>query len=242
MRRFVLVIMILCIMVGTAGCYGSNNVVESTPTNEAPVVTQVPKTNKELYAEVLGNYFTALNYKWGKSVLYEMGLSTFLAACYEGDSYMNVGYTFLDLNADGVDELLIGPAKDEYSFKEVIFALYTLQDGKPCNIFISNERYFYLIHQMENNEYVIENSSSFSNVQNGNFFYSLQSNGLDFIDGVMLEGTIDSDSIWYRVTGDDEDVSGDEKITASEAMEILNTYENAITPEYISFKDGSILE
>lgn len=159
MKKLIMIVFVLCVMLSAVGCYGSNNVVESTPTNEAPVVTQVPKTNKELYAEVLGNYFTALNYKWDKSVLYEMGLSTFLAACYDGDPYMNVGYAFFDLNADGVDELLIGPAKDEYSFKEVVFALYTLQDGKPERINISSEQNSFGI-RIEDETYVIEDYSA----------------------------------------------------------------------------------
>lgn len=59
---------------------------------------------------------------------------------YSDDDGSILGYTFIDLDGNGVSELLIGTIGDEY---DEILDLYTIVDGEVIHLASSGERYLY---------------------------------------------------------------------------------------------------
>lgn len=66
------------------------------------------------------------------------------------DALSGIGYLFKDINADGVDELLIGQSSADGYVKNDLFAVYTLIDGAPVFVTEGRSRNSYSL--MENGE------------------------------------------------------------------------------------------
>ena len=117
---------------------------------------------EEQYGEVLDKYYAALSEKWDGQKLSSEGLSQLSLYCQEGNALENVGYAFLDVNGDGVCELMIGAIHGDEFVNKMLFELYTLEDGVPVQIFAGQERDRYYIAGLEEGGYLIANEASSS--------------------------------------------------------------------------------
>ncbi len=231
---------------GTGSSNDSEN--EGGPSNNSTSDADSAKIEEEeLYADVLDMYYENIQSGWeyywedasnGGAPIY----STFLFALYYADpSYIeSIGYSFIDLNDDGVDELLIGADEiieedfDNDLFRNIICDLYTYMDGQVVHLASSGERY--TVRLCEGNK-ILEWSTG--GAYDTSFTLSQLSEDrpvLSIIDGV----TSDSDGYdgmnWYRRTSgtyifaegiSDETLS---PITDEEVDEIMDSW-----PETIDF-------
>ena len=62
----------------------------------------------ELYAQQIERYYTALSENWDENAYFDNEMSSLAAFYYEGNPLDNVGYAFMDLDGDGIQELIIG--------------------------------------------------------------------------------------------------------------------------------------
>ena len=58
----------------------------------------------------------------------------------ELDPFESVGYTLLDLDADGIRELVIADATEEQLLEGIVFDVWTLRDGEPVPVIQGWER------------------------------------------------------------------------------------------------------
>lgn len=65
-------------------------------------------TVEEAYAIVIGEYYSAAEEQWDSAALMDAGLNYMVAECYLDNPLENIGYAIVDLNNDGIEELLIG--------------------------------------------------------------------------------------------------------------------------------------
>ena len=129
----------------------------SEPATPAPDVTEAPEVDySAAYASVLTAYRDALAANAGEGDLMGAGLS--ILCIYAGeDKSACVGYCFVDLDGDGVNELLIGQISGDEFTDKVIFDAYTLVDGAPVQLFQSRERARYYL--CSDNTVALEGSS-----------------------------------------------------------------------------------
>ena len=116
-----------------------------SPEETVPAPEETP-TVEQAYAVVIGEYYTALEQRWNGAELMEDGLNYMAADCYGEEPLENLGYAIVDLDGDGVQELLIGPIKADEFFDNMIFSLYTLdENGVNKLVFDGTERnrYYY---------------------------------------------------------------------------------------------------
>lgn len=116
-----------------------------SPEETVPAPEETP-TVEQAYAVVIGEYYTALEQRWKGAELMEDGLNYMAADCYGDEPLENLGYAIVDLDGDGVQELLIGPIKADEFFDNMIFSLYTLdENGVNKLVFDGTERnrYYY---------------------------------------------------------------------------------------------------
>lgn len=115
------------------------------PEETVPAPEETPSV-EQAYAVVIGEYYTALEQRWNGAELMEDGLNYMAADCYGDEPLENLGYAIVDLDGDGVPELLIGPIKADEFFDKMIFSLYTLdENGVNKLVFDGTERnrYYY---------------------------------------------------------------------------------------------------
>ena len=61
-----------------------------------------------VYTQQIERYYTAVSQQWDQYVYWDHEMSPMVAYYYDGTPLDNVGFTFLDLDSDGVRELIIG--------------------------------------------------------------------------------------------------------------------------------------
>ena len=86
-----------------------------------------------LYRQIIDKYKTGVDEKW---TIQEFSENNLAYVC--GYRPEHVGYAFMDLDGNGVKELIIGDT--EYGIDGVIYALYSYADGSIKEVFSSGER------------------------------------------------------------------------------------------------------
>lgn len=85
----------------------------------APAMEGIP----EQYQQVLNKYYAVVRDRWPADQLMDLGAVSM--ADYYGDvSLDNIGFTFLDLNGDTIDELVIGAVAQAEEQGNAIFCIY----------------------------------------------------------------------------------------------------------------------
>lgn len=150
----VLLIMMLCIgLVG--GCGNSEAVSDENQKTMASEEQQPIKTEEKTdisddtdfqkYKEILDYYYDQASNGWPEEGLYK---EKEIEASYMYFRYFpnlsDVGYTLIDLDKDGVQELIMGTFNNDY--KDEIMDLFTIVNGKVKHVFSGGERDgFYLL-------------------------------------------------------------------------------------------------
>ncbi len=128
--------------------YGEN--VKISPVNGSRYFKNQGMKGETLYQDILLKHKKALTQKWNSIKLEEENMSYM----YNIIPKNNVGYTYFDLNVDGIEELLIGEIA-KGAWKGVIYDIYTMVDRKPVHVVSggSRNRYFACDYSFICNEY-----------------------------------------------------------------------------------------
>lgn len=169
-------------------------------TESEPVVTE---GTKDTYEDILETYEAALSEKWTKGQCVQESIS------YMVSDFVNtpgkLGYTLIDLDGDGNDELLITDGK-------YIYDMYTLTAEGPI----------WYISGWERNTFQLCDGYAIANVMHKSAFNRVYS-FCRFQEGELVEEQIvtfnskEGESLWTSGTSD-------EPITAGEAQEIIDSY------------------
>ncbi len=95
---------------------------------------------QNLYNKVLEKHFIAMIEQWDSSRLEKENMSYM----YNIIPKDKIGYAYFDVNADGIDELLIGEIADG-NWKGVIYDIYTMVNRKPRHVISGGERNRYYV-------------------------------------------------------------------------------------------------
>lgn len=90
---------------------------------------------QDLYSDILKKHKKAINEKWDSAKLENENMS-YMYNILPSDK---IGYTYYDVNADGIDELLIGEIAQE-NWKGVIYDVYTMVNRKPQHVISGGAR------------------------------------------------------------------------------------------------------
>ena len=115
-------------------------------TAEPTETTEPAKTSQELYADVLEKFYQNISNQWEDYKEEEYPLYGTEGLTPENSSYMwrryekekttsEAGYQFIDLNGDGIDELIVGIIDDP-----IAYDIYTISDGNVVHLAASGER------------------------------------------------------------------------------------------------------
>ncbi len=160
---------------------------------------------EDLYSDILKKHVTAMEEKWDSDRLEKEGMSpeyNSVTVAYGSDALEKVGYAYMDLNLDGVDELMIGEIA-EGDLKGTIYDIYTIVDREPAHVVSGSarDRYYALEGGMICNEY--SGGADLSGWQD----YDIEPNTVNLLPqlGIKMDGYEDADKPWFVRYGSDEE-------------------------------------
>ena len=131
-----------------------------------------------LYKEILKKHLKAINEKWDSTKLEKEDMSYM----YNIIPKNKVGFAYYDINADGIEELVIGEIA-KGNLKGVIYDIYTMVDRKPQHVISGGIRNRYYVCD---NSFVCNEYSSGA-LENGVRVYNLVENSTELFAQVSFK-------------------------------------------------------
>ena len=155
-----------------------------------------PAADLSLYNGVLNAYYTAIAERRDVTTLpAQMNLN--IPGFYASGDLGALGYCYYDVNADGTEELLIGPCGADYPAYE-IFDIYTIVSGEVVTVAQGWERDYYAVCP----DGTVANNSSGGAGEWSNVFSALSSNGmLNANYSLICSASVNASSPFFSASG-----------------------------------------
>ncbi len=210
----------------------AENKVETTTTTE-PNDTTEPETSdsepadgREIYAEQIARYATALSEQWDLEKYYDNEMCEMAEYYYEGNPLENVGVAFPDLDFDGKPELVIGAIYNSDKDPAVFEIWTTDENGTPKMLAQSHSRARYYLDYDEAGTWFISYEASYSAFCQGCYYYTISNGSLALAQAIVYDGSANPDAPWYMANDEDWDVSNDSPIDEATYNNIRESHSN----------------
>lgn len=236
MKTFICAVMILSSLL--SGCAARQEHVQQDTT---PTAFPVPTTTEdylEAYSPVLDLYARAMDEGWTQEQYLEEGLSVYPAQAVGVDVRENLGVALVDLDGDGVLELLL---HDQWG--GVLIDGYRLEKGEPVQIFAIREgnefqpdlsrdilwEEWHLCRE-ETGNYFLYHKVQKNWLFCGYFRHELEEAGLAFTEGYLYDSGFDANNPWYQVPEYTLTYTQEQSMGMDEAGMAVYMIESAIIP------------
>jgi len=147
---------------------------------------------EDLYNDILEKHMTAMKEKWDSTKLEQEQMS------YMYNLTDKIGYVYYDVNADGIEELLIGEIA-EGNWKGVIYDIYTMVNREPKHVVSGGIRNRYYVCD---NSFICNEYSSGAK-ESGVRVYNLVENSTELYPQVSFkyDGYTNSKKPWFLSYG-----------------------------------------
>lgn len=222
-------------LLATAGCSESNYPWSDKPLRAAESFMnaaglrdtyQLPMEYVEtadVYAELLRNYYLAFNEGWDEQFCSEKGLNyMFIMEFSPYEPLNNLGYAKHDINADGLEELIIA----DMNTPTTVYQIYSQQGGQPFNVFEGWAR---------NVAYICSDGSIVVRGSGGAAvtyytYYKLDGTTLNVFGSVIHDGNTSPNAPWFVSQDGDMDITNDLPASQEQAQSIISQYEAMYIP------------
>lgn len=176
----------------------------------------------DYYQSLIELYQTALNEDWHPATCQENGLSLMVA--HRGDYYDELGYAMMDLDGNGIDELIITDGKNIYD----LFTIIQDEITGPLHLASAMERMEYFL---TTDGWIYCMGSGGASVSY-HTLYSMGERELVLLEGFMFDANTDPQNpSWFRYDG----IERGETCTNAAASSAIDSYELADIP-FTSFE------
>ncbi len=201
---------------------------ETAVTKEADAESLV---EENIYKGILDQYWLAVSERWNRQLLSEEGLCYL---CSYNEELSQIGYALMDIDGNGVKELLIGGVETGNDEK-MFYDLYTIIDNEAVQIATSGERDRYYL--CSNSKIANEGSGGAGASKNAYYDFDGARGAMSLIEAVIYDGEYDEDNPWFYST------EGFERealipIPEEKAFQIQSQYMYADIP-FVSFENYS---
>lgn len=217
----------------------------TTEATEAPAVETTPAETEadtasnfsdNAYDQQIGRYYTAISEQWDESTYFDHEMSALAAYYYEGNALDNIGFAFIDLDGNGIRELIIGAIMNAEQ-DPLVFEVWTLENDEPVMLVQSGSHNRYYLQYAEEDElwyisYEAENGAANFGV------YCLQmfDGKLEVSQGIIFDAVASEDAPWFMAYDLDWDVSNDTPTDEDLANAIMDAnWRLYTTTEYIPY-------
>ena len=198
--------------------YELGNNVEIKGVNGSKYFKNQGMKGKDLYSNILKKHQTAINEKWDSTKLEEENMSYMYNVLNDKNK---IGFAYYDVNADGIDELLIGEIA-EGAWKGVIYDIYTMVNRSPKHVISGGTRNRYYVCD----DSFICNEYSSGAMESGVRVYNLVENSTELFPQVNFkyDGYKHSDSPYY-ISYSDEKWENVSERAYNERKKVFEKYE-----------------
>ena len=162
-----------------------------------------------LYVDVLSRYVQAVEEEWSMEKCGQEQISS-LTTYLEGID--EIGYTLMDLDGDGANELIVSDGN-------IIYSLYCIQNQNAVWCCYSTERMVYTLTLCDGYNIAFRGANSASSTRY-EFFY-FEDYGLKPKDIIIYDAEVDPENPWFYKR---EAKEIEQPITEAEAQDIIDSY------------------
>ena len=174
-----------------------------------------------VYARQIERYHTAISQQWDEFSYLDHEMSPLAAHYYEGKPLDNIGFTFMDLDGDGIWELIIGAIQNAEN-DPLVFEIWALINDEPVMVAQSGSRNRYYLQYAQEDDlwsvaYVAENGAA----NHAEYYLQLQDGEFNVTQGVIYDAFANEKAPWFMTYDMDWDVSNDTPIDEATADAVL---------------------
>ena len=174
-----------------------------------------------VYAQQIDRYYTAISQQWDESTYMDNGMSPLAAQYCEGNPLDNVGFTFMDLDGDGIWELIIGAIQNAEQ-NPLIFEIWALKNDEPVMIAQSGyHNRYYLQYAEEDDLWSVAYEAENGAANYAAYYLQLQDGEFKVIQGIVFDALADEKNPWFMAYDLDWDVSNDTPIDEETANSVM---------------------
>ena len=179
-----------------------------------------------VYAEQIERYYTAISQQWDEMAYLEHEMSPLAARYYEGKPLDNNGFTFMDLDGDGIWELIIGAIKNAEN-DPLIFEIWVLRNDEPVMVAQSGtDNRYYLQYAREDDLWSVAYEAENNAANRATYYLQLVEGEFKVIQGVIFDAVTNENAPWFMTYDLDWDVSNDTPIDENTANSVMNAGRN----------------
>ena len=209
---------------------------EPQTTETEPVRDEVAYYTNEVYAQQIGQFYTAISEKWDADAYMSAEMSDMASYYYEGDALENMGYTFMDLDGNGVSELIIGVIQNAEN-SPLVLEIWTVKNDEPVKLVQSGSRNrYFLQHDTEADQWTVAYEAENGAANHAVYYLMLVNGEFEVGLGFVFDAMANESAPWFMTNDMDWDVSNDtptDEATVNEALEVAKALYAAA--DYIPF-------
>ena len=178
MKKILITILALITVFSLVGCNNNKNENENEPDVKIEEKNDTNRESMELpiqykeYIDEFKKYMFNYQYAEDENITDKMDIS-YLYIYDENIAETNCKYALIDLNNDGVKELLMYVDSENKDYENIIYDIYTIVDNKLVHVLSSAERDRYMLY----NDGIIYEEGASSAFESIEAYYKLGTNG-----------------------------------------------------------------
>ena len=179
-----------------------------------------------VYAQQIERYYTAISQQWDETACFDHELSPLVTSYYDGKPLDNVGFTFMDLDGDGIWELIIGAIRNAEQ-DPLVFEIWALKNDEPVMLVQSgSHNRYYLQYAEEDNLWSVAYEAENGAANHAVYYLQLFAGEFSVTQGIIFDAAADEENPWYMTYDLDWDVSNDMPIDGDTANAIMEAGRN----------------
>ena len=189
-----------------------------------------------VYPKQIERYYNAISQQWSREMYLDNEMSALVPYYYSGNSLDNVGFTFMDLDGDGIWELIIGAIANAEQ-DPLVFEIWALKNDEPVLLAQSGtHNRYYLQYAQEDDLWSVAYEAENGAANHAVYYLQLFEGEFQVIQGVVFDAMANEKAPWFMAYDLDWDVSNDTPIDENTANAVINAGRNIYTAtEYFPY-------
>ena len=179
-----------------------------------------------VYPQQIDRYYTAISQQWDENAYFDHEMSPLAASYYEGNPLDNVGFAVMDLDGDGIWELIIGAIQNAEQ-EPLVFEIWILKNDEPVMLAQSSacDRY-YLQHSEEDDLWSVAYEAEKGDANRAVYYLQMLDGKFEVTQGIVFDAVANAQAPWFMSYDLDWDVSNDMPIDEDTANAVMNAGRN----------------